>query len=50
MYNGTFSKSFEIYQVKPVYKKDEPFDKNNYRPISIISNLSKIYERYMQDK
>ena len=44
MHNGTFPKSFKISKV---YKKDEPYDKNNYRQISILSNLSKIYERYM---
>ena len=50
MHNGTFPRSFKISEVIPVYKKDEPYDKNNYRPISILSNLSKIYERYMHDE
>ena len=30
--------------------KDEPYDENNYRPIRILSNLSKICERYMHDE
>ena len=47
MHNGTFPKSLKISEVIPVYKKDEPYDKSNNRPISILSNLSKIYERYM---
>ena len=29
----------------PIYKK-ELTGKNNYRPVSILSNISKIYERY----
>ena len=50
MHNGTFPRSFKISEVIPVYKKDEPYDKNNYRPISILSNLSKVNERYMHDE
>ena len=31
-----------------VYKKNDKKDKSNYRPISILSNISKIYERCIQ--
>ena len=31
--------------MKPVFKKDCRTDTKNYRPISIVSNVSKIYER-----
>ena len=31
--------------MKPVFKKDSRTGKNNYRPISILPNISKIYER-----
>ena len=31
--------------VKPVFKKDSQTDKKNYRPISILPNVSKIHER-----
>ena len=50
MHNGTFPKTFKISEVIPVYKKDEPYDKNNYQPIITLSNLSKIYKRYMHDE
>ena len=33
---------------KNVYKKNDKKDKSNYRPISILSNISKIYERCIQ--
>ena len=36
--------------VTPVFKKDDKSDKSNYRPISILPNLSKIYERIMQNE
>ena len=50
MHNDTFPKSFKISEVIPVYKKNDPYNKNNYQPISILSNLPKIYERYMHDE
>lgn len=31
--------------MKSVYKKDSRNEKKNYRPVSILSNLSEIYER-----
>ena len=34
----------------PVFKKDDKSDKRNYRPISILPNLSKVYERIMQNQ
>ena len=39
MHDGTFPKSFKISEVIPVYKKDEPSDKNNYRPISTFKSV-----------
>ena len=31
-----------------LFKKDDKSDKSNYRPVSILPNLSKVYERIMQ--
>ena len=36
--------------VRPAFKKDDKTDKENYRPISILPNLSKVYERLMYDQ
>ena len=33
--------------IAPLYRKDDNTDKTNYRPISIISSISKIFERLM---
>ena len=33
--------------ITPVYKKGTKTSKDNYRPASILSNISKIYERLM---
>ena len=36
--------------VTPVYKKDVKTDKVNYRPISILPILNKVYERLMYNR
>ena len=46
---GIFPECFKIAEVIPTYQKDKPTEKTNYRPISILSNTSKIYERLMHD-
>ena len=39
----TTPKSWHIAEVIPVYKKGNPADCNNYRPISLVSVLYKVY-------
>ena len=34
--------------VTSVHKKDDKTDKENYRPLSILPNLSKVYETNVQ--
>ena len=43
--NSTFPEQLKWADVKPVFKKNSRTDKENYRPSSILSNISKIYER-----
>ena len=45
--NFVFPDSLKQADIKPVYKKDSRNEKENYRPLSILPNLSKIYERCM---
>ena len=33
--------------ITPVFKKGERYSKDNYRPVSILPNVSKIFERCM---
>ena len=42
---STFPEQLKYADVKPVFKKDFRTDKKNCRPISILLNVSKIYER-----
>ena len=45
--NYTFPDSFKMADITPVHKKDETTIKDNYRPISILPCISKIFERLM---
>ena len=36
--------------VMPFHKKNEKFDKRNYRPVSILTNISKIYEKLLYNQ
>ena len=40
---GNFIADFKVAEVRPLYINDGRADKSNYRPISILSNVSKIY-------
>ena len=40
-----FLEQLKWADVKPVFKKNSRTDKENYRPVSILPNISKIYER-----
>ena len=45
-----FPEILKIAEVTAIYKKANPFEKDNYRPISILSNISKNFERIMHNQ
>lgn len=47
---GIFPTEWKIAKVTPVFKKGEKYDPGNYRPISVISTISKIYEKIIYDQ
>ena len=55
---GKFPDFLKKVEFTPVYKKDGMNDKQNYRPVSTLSNISKVFEKliysqintYMSDK
>ena len=47
---GTFPTLLKTAQVCPIYKKSDKTKCVNYRPISLLSNLSKIFERVMYNR
>ena len=46
---GSFPDSPKLANITPVHKKDEPTDKENYRPVSVLPLLSKIFERLINE-
>ena len=44
---GTFPDKLKIAKVTPIFKKGKKSDPGNYRPISILPTLSKIYEKHV---
>ena len=45
--SGVFPSVLKTGKVVPVFKKDSKLDYNNYRPISLLSNVEKILEKFM---
>ena len=42
-----FPDSLKLSNIVPVHKKKDPTDKANYRPVSILPLLSKVFEKVM---
>ena len=47
---GEFPQKFKNADIIRVHKKNEKSDKTNYRLVSILPNLSKIYEKLIYDQ
>lgn len=47
---GIFPENLKMAQVKPIYKKGDPGNMTNYRPISLLPGFSKLFERTMCDR
>ena len=47
---STFRTGMKYADVTPTHKKDDKSDKTTYCPISILLNLSKVYERLMYNQ
>ena len=45
-----FPSSLKLGNITPIFKKDDPLDKSNYRPVSILPLLSKVYERIIYNQ
>ena len=46
---GTFPKELKAGDICSLFKKEDASMKKNYRPITVLPSVSKIYERLMQD-
>ena len=46
--NGTFPANLKLADVLPIFKSTDSTLKNNYRPVSVLPVISKVFERIMQ--
>ena len=43
--SGNFPEKLKLARIIPVVKKGSRFDKDNYRPITVLSDFSKLFEK-----
>ena len=48
--NGVYPDSLKIARVSPIHKKGDVTDPNNYRPISVLNLLNKIFEKIIHKR
>ena len=48
--NAVFPSSIKCANITPAHKKEEKIIANNYRHVSVLPPISKIFERYMYDQ
>ena len=44
---GCFPEVLKLAKVNPIFKKKDDLDKENYRPVSILPHVSKVFQRIM---
>ena len=47
---GVFPEVMKCAELNPIYKKKDNLIEDNYRPVSVLTALSKIYESSLNDK
>ena len=47
---GIFPSELKIANALPLYKADDPMHFNNYRPVSLLNILSKVFEKIMYSR
>ena len=47
---GIFPEKLKVAKVIPIHKKDSKLECSNYRPISLLSNIDKIFEKLMHNR
>ena len=47
---GVFPRELKLADVIPLYKADDPYSFNNYRPVSLLCVLSQVFETVMYNR
>jgi hypothetical protein len=50
IYKGIFPERLKYSEVKPIFKKGKVSDFSNYRPISLLTSFSKIFEKLIYNR
>ena len=45
MSTGVYPKKLKMAKIIPIFKADDNTDANNYRPISLLSNFNRVFEK-----
>ena len=48
--SGIFPKKMKIARVIPIFKKGDNQDCNNYRPISLLLNIGKLFAKLIKNR
>ena len=44
---GNFSDNLKLADITPVFRKKDPLNKENYRPVNVYPNICNIFEKLM---
>lgn len=47
--SGIFPEELKITKIKPLFKKGDKPEPGNYRPVALLSSISKIYEKLYEN-
>ena len=47
---STFPDQLKCAELSPLYKKEDNLNRNNFRPVSILTGISKLYESVVNDR
>ena len=50
IFSGSFPDSWKIARVAPTFKGGKPDDRSNYRPISVLPVVSRLFEKLIYDQ
>ena len=45
--NNCYLDDLKLAEISPVFKKKDDLNKENYRPVRVLSHMSKVFERIM---